>query len=873
MNNISNASKVKELTAHFENINAQEAEKASKSKVQRNPPNALGTLKASESGVLVQTGRGNTIEKPLKSAEALALDPTKVNVRAKLPGKDSVIARTFLETIAPGQLKEYSQTHEVGKLAIASDFTQIHKTKETTNKLEKEMENLRQGNGTKSHDELKNELKELAKDTGNLLVKAFGNKTIQQSILENQNKLLMMAKKHYPEIHKEIKTFLNASKALSLSGNQEANAKGLQAGVDALLDSFKISQEDIDQEALLLGVDQETAKLKLATRAALLVDAGFGPEQSPLLEKQSQTADFPVPTLKAAYHLYEKQVLHNREGSLVSVPTPKGDQEILVSNKEIKIAVKLLGEGSYKMAHLTQQLFPKLKGEVVHSAMVRPKEVIPKVFGEKSQPASTISKPEVQASAKPAVEEEIKMPKLESIETKLPEEVERDGEKGIIDKYGDFTPFEYINGEAWYLDGTEKKMYKPPAQAVKAEGTIERGGKKGYIDEDGEFYTLTHNSEGKKGYWKGSMFKIKEPITQPEATPSAKTDEASPASSFEEQTRIKRNEKFNAYVNGALDIQSLKLEDMKWIREKLIEEMMDNKLKEVDKAIEKRLYEMDLKEKYDEPTEEEDYSREIDYTARFQGEGIIKQHSYVNLKDGQRVQEMEVTQYTFKDIPGAREEFSVQNLSQLSKAMRDGKLTEEEEIQALGILQDSANGLNRIHQMGYTHYDIKGDNIGVTKEGKGVLLDFGTTCREYNDPQKSFAGTFHFIAPEVFLHGETENWNLLNSKADIFSFGMTLVQFTGRKVFDHPFHQLSQFPKNMKLDSPPARQMTMAMKYEEIKNEYLQTYQEPDDKQSLEHLIWECTRFDPKERPTAAQLAEKLGHIKAAEEEKLKIKK
>eukprot|EP00434_Breviolum_minutum_P033151 symbB.v1.2.029334.t1/scaffold3199.1/size61439/4 len=70
-------------------------------------------------------------------------------------------------------------------------------------------------------------------------------------------------------------------------------------------------------------------------------------------------------------------------------------------------------------------------------------------------------------------------------------------------------------------------------------------------------------------------------------------------------------------------------------------------------------------------------------------------------------------------------------------------------------------GLQRVHELGYIHRDIKPDNLLADAEGRLRIADFGWCCLREDHPN-CLAGTLLYMAPEVL---KNEPW-LINSKMD-----------------------------------------------------------------------------------------------------------
>ena len=144
----------------------------------------------------------------------------------------------------------------------------------------------------------------------------------------------------------------------------------------------------------------------------------------------------------------------------------------------------------------------------------------------------------------------------------------------------------------------------------------------------------------------------------------------------------------------------------------------------------------------------------------------------------------------------------------------------EELSKLLRALQHVAEGLAKAHDAGVIHRDLKPDNVMITSDGHGKILDFGlakllepqpasgnTTGEDPTILQHStpgvILGTAGYMSPEQ-AQGKTKD---IDHRADIFSFGCILFEaVTGRRAFSgtdtidtlnkvirEPAPQISQF--------------------------------------------------------------------------------
>ncbi|KAK8892531.1 hypothetical protein M9Y10_029764, partial [Tritrichomonas musculus] len=135
---------------------------------------------------------------------------------------------------------------------------------------------------------------------------------------------------------------------------------------------------------------------------------------------------------------------------------------------------------------------------------------------------------------------------------------------------------------------------------------------------------------------------------------------------------------------------------------------------------------------------------------------------------------------------------------------KDYRLKEPE---ARKILKDVIQGLEYLHGLGITHYDIKLENFVIDSEGNVKIGDFGLSEFHKNEEGKKFDifGTLNYLSPEMLHKGMREN----TSKVDIWAVGVSAFYLlTGKGPFEGKTKEIVfknikngsyEFPKNLNI--------------------------------------------------------------------------
>jgi serine/threonine-protein kinase len=146
-----------------------------------------------------------------------------------------------------------------------------------------------------------------------------------------------------------------------------------------------------------------------------------------------------------------------------------------------------------------------------------------------------------------------------------------------------------------------------------------------------------------------------------------------------------------------------------------------------------------------------------------------------------------------------------------------------------------ASALAALHAAGYVHCDVKPDNVLVLADGRIKIIDFGVSRRVDEAPpdDASIAGTPAYMAPEQW-RGEP------SPASDVYALGCMLFELlTGETPFD------GSLPKLMwaHLESRPPRP----------------SWLRAGIGVELERVVLRALAKDAEDRPTMAELAQRLG--------------
>ncbi|KAK9509272.1 hypothetical protein O3M35_006621 [Rhynocoris fuscipes] len=158
------------------------------------------------------------------------------------------------------------------------------------------------------------------------------------------------------------------------------------------------------------------------------------------------------------------------------------------------------------------------------------------------------------------------------------------------------------------------------------------------------------------------------------------------------------------------------------------------------------------------------------------------------------------------------------------------------EPQIAYVCQHMCRGLSFLHHNKVIHRDLKAGNVLLTMAGGVKLADFGVSAKNKSTLQKhdTFIGTPYWMAPEVVLC-ETFRDNPYDFKVDIWSLGITLIEFA---QMEPPNHEMSPMRVLLKIQKSDPPKLDQPSKWSKNFNDF----------------IAKALVKDPTQRPTADDL-------------------
>jgi len=178
------------------------------------------------------------------------------------------------------------------------------------------------------------------------------------------------------------------------------------------------------------------------------------------------------------------------------------------------------------------------------------------------------------------------------------------------------------------------------------------------------------------------------------------------------------------------------------------------------------------------------------------------------------------------------------------------------------IARAIAGGLGALHECGYTHGDVKPENIRMDADGRAVLLDLGFARRIRTSDDRGVAprpGSLPYVAPEQ-ARGESGS-----TASDVFALGVVLFELCGgvhpfaiQREAKHPHVDgagSSGLIARTAIDTPDADRLIAAIATARfIKPSHFVPQLSP----FLDRVLEVTLSRDPARRPTAVELAKRF---------------
>ncbi|XP_017783976.1 PREDICTED: serine/threonine-protein kinase 10 isoform X2 [Nicrophorus vespilloides] len=159
------------------------------------------------------------------------------------------------------------------------------------------------------------------------------------------------------------------------------------------------------------------------------------------------------------------------------------------------------------------------------------------------------------------------------------------------------------------------------------------------------------------------------------------------------------------------------------------------------------------------------------------------------------------------------------------------------ELQIAYVCQNMCKGLEFLHRSHIIHRDLKAGNVLLTMAGGVKLADFGVSAKNKCTLQKhdTFIGTPYWMAPEVVLC-ETFRDNPYDFKVDIWSMGITLIEFA---QMEPPNHEMSPMRVLLKIQKSDPPKLEQPSKFSKEFNDFISTslVKDPQKRPTCETLL------------------------------------
>lgn len=192
-------------------------------------------------------------------------------------------------------------------------------------------------------------------------------------------------------------------------------------------------------------------------------------------------------------------------------------------------------------------------------------------------------------------------------------------------------------------------------------------------------------------------------------------------------------------------------------------------------------------------------------------------------------------------------------INQAMMNVADGQSDTLDDFHRIQLAIDVVAPIATLHEQRIAHQDIKPENYLVTNKRSLVLCDFGLA--HHLDEEFQSRGTCLYMPWEKLqAHYTPDKYKLSESEilaCDIWSAGLTLLFV----ISSHTPEFFNALDDALTKRSPNS---TFDQAWFDMQDFF---DDEPRQEQPLHHLVWEMLHQDPEQRPTAAEVLERLRQI------------
>ncbi|KAL7075187.1 hypothetical protein ACQ4LE_006133 [Meloidogyne hapla] len=183
------------------------------------------------------------------------------------------------------------------------------------------------------------------------------------------------------------------------------------------------------------------------------------------------------------------------------------------------------------------------------------------------------------------------------------------------------------------------------------------------------------------------------------------------------------------------------------------------------------------------------------------------------------------------------------------------------EPQIAYVAHGVVKALEFLHSQAVIHRDLKAGNILLTADGVVKLADFGVSAiMKNNQKRDSFIGTPYWMAPEVIIC-ETFKDQPYDSRADIWSLGITLIEMA---QIEPPNHNMNPMRVVIKIQKSEPPTLAHPQRWSSTFSEFLRKclVKNPDERWNAHQLLnHSFIRTSTDRRPIIKLLCEKNADV------------